>query len=220
MPAKRFDAREITHRDLALPTKRAKPFNHPGWIYELKHDGYRVLAISDGENAKLLSRRGDDLLQWFPEIGAELVKLPEIVIDGELVIQDQDGRPDFHKLRGRCAIRNPGRIATAAKTKPAAVFAFDLLAWDGTDYRAHALLKRKALLQKLIKPLDRICYCQHIGENGERLFAEADRLSLEGIIAKKADSTYRRGRVPTWLKIKTAHGRHVDEERAKKWNEG
>lgn len=217
MPAKRFDVGQITHRDLALPTKRAKPFNHPDWIYELKHDGYRVLAIWDGKAGKLLSRRGNDLLPWFPEIASDLVKLQEIAIDGELVIQDTDGRPDFHKLRGRCAIRDPGRIARTAIERPAAVFAFDLLAWDGADYRAHALVKRKALLHKLVKPLKRICYTQHIGENGERLFAEADRLELEGIIAKKADSTYRRGRVPTWVKIKTAHGRHIDAERAK-WN--
>ena len=79
-------------------------------------------------------------------------------------------------------------------------------------------LKRKALLQRLLKPQRRICYCQHIGENGERLFAEAERLGLEGIIAKKADSPYRRGRTPNWIKCKTSHGRHVDEERAK-WNE-
>jgi bifunctional non-homologous end joining protein LigD len=98
---------------------------------------------------------------------------------------------------------------------PAGIFAFDLLYWAGKDYRAVPLLKRKALLQRLVKPLRRICYCQHISENGERLFAEAERLGLEGIIAKKADSPYRRGPTPNWIKIKTTHGRHVDEERAK-----
>jgi bifunctional non-homologous end joining protein LigD len=79
-------------------------------------------------------------------------------------------------------------------------------------------LKRKARLQKALKATTRICYCQHIGENGERLFAEADRLGLEGIIAKKADTPYPRGVTPNWIKVKTAHGRHIDEERAK-WNE-
>jgi bifunctional non-homologous end joining protein LigD len=217
MPAKHASGK-ITHRDLALPTKRAKPFSHPDWIFELKHDGYRVLAIRDGEYGTLLSRRGNDLLPWFPEIAEELIKLPEVVIDGELVIQDEAGKPDFHKLRGRCAIRDVARIAGAARAKPAAIFAFDLLTWAGTDYRQQPLLKRKALLQRIVKPLRRICYCQHIGENGDRLFAEADRLGLEGIIAKKADSPYRRGRTPSWVKIKTQHGRHIDEERAK-WNE-
>jgi len=88
----------------------------------------------------------------------------------------------------------------------------------GKDLRPLPLVKRKALLQQQLGRTERIVYCHHIGENGERLFAEADRLGLEGIIAKKADSPYRRGRTPNWVKIKTAHGRHIDEERAK-WNE-
>lgn len=80
------------------------------------------------------------------------------------------------------------------------------------------LLKRKALLQRELKVVERLCYCQHVGEVGERLFQKADELGLEGIIAKKADSPYRRGRTPNWVKIKTPWGKDIDEERAK-WNE-
>jgi bifunctional non-homologous end joining protein LigD len=209
---------EISHRDLALPTIRAKPFNHPDWIFELKHDGYRVLATHDSEDAKMISRRGNELLHWFPEIAAELLELPDIVIDGELVMLDSTGKTEFQKLRGRCAIRDPNRIAAAAKTNPAAIFAFDLLELEGKDIRPQPLLKRKALLQRVLKNSHRICYCQHVGEVGERLFQKAEELGLEGIIAKKADSPYPRGRTPNWIKVKTSHGRHVDEERAK-WNE-
>jgi ATP-dependent DNA ligase len=79
-------------------------------------------------------------------------------------------------------------------------------------------LKRKAALQKELEHTERIVYTQHIGESGEKLFQAADQLGLEGVIGKKADSTYRAGRTPNWMKVKTAHGRHVDEERAK-WNE-
>src|SRR3954449_1511540 len=100
MPAKRPDFPTITHRDIAQPTKRARPFSHPDWIFELKHDGYRVLAIRQGETRRLLSRRGNDLLQWFPEIAAELEKLPDVVIDGELVMLDTRGHSEFNKLRG------------------------------------------------------------------------------------------------------------------------
>jgi bifunctional non-homologous end joining protein LigD len=139
-------------------------------------------------------------------------------MDGELVMPDGKGHSEFHKLRGRCAMRDPRRIDYAAKMTPAAMFAFDLLSLNGKDLRTMPLLKRKAALKRELSRCKRICYCQHIGENGERLFAEADRLGLEGIIAKKADSAYRRGRTPNWVKIKTVHGRHVDEERAK-WNE-
>lgn len=81
-----------------------------------------------------------------------------------------------------------------------------------------ALLKRKALLQKELAHTERIVYCQHIGESGEKLFQAADQLGLEGVIGKRADSPYIRGRTRSWVKVKTSHGRHVDEERAK-WNE-
>jgi bifunctional non-homologous end joining protein LigD len=80
------------------------------------------------------------------------------------------------------------------------------------------LLKRKAALEKELKRTKRIVYCQHVGENGERLFQAAEQLGLEGVIGKKGNSRYPRGRTLDWVKVKTAHGQHVDEERAK-WNE-
>jgi bifunctional non-homologous end joining protein LigD len=174
----------ITHRDLTAPTSKAKPFNHPDWVWELKHDGYRA----------------------------------DIALDGELVMLDENGKPEFHQLRGRCAMSDPQRIGMAAVSKPAAVFAFDVLQLRGKDLRALPLLKRKATLEKELTRTERIVYCKHIGETGEKLFQAADRLGLEGVIGKKADSPYRAGRTPNWVKVKTAHGRHIDEERAK-WKE-
>jgi bifunctional non-homologous end joining protein LigD len=218
VPANTAERIAITHRDLAQPTKRARAFDDPAWVFELKHDGYRILAAHEGAAVRLTSRRGNDLTPWFPEIAADLRKLPELVLDGELVMLDPRGHSEFHRLRGRCAMRGNPRIEAAARAHPAAIFAFDLLALRGVDLRPQPLVKRKAALQRELRAVKRICYCQHIGEGGERLFAEADRLGLEGIIAKKADSPYRRGRTHNWIKIKTAHGRHIDEERAK-WNE-
>jgi bifunctional non-homologous end joining protein LigD len=209
----------ITHRDLTAPTLKGKPFNDPGWIWELKHDGYRVLLIKDGEVTAMLTRRGNDLLPLFPEIGVDLKKLPDIAIDGELVMLDEKGKPEFHQLRGRCAMRDPATIGRAAVSKPAAVFAFDVLQLRGKDLGSLHLLKRKALLEKELRArTDRIVYAQHVGENGEKLFEAADQLGLEGVIGKRADSVYARGRTHLWVKVKTAHGRHIDEERAK-WNE-
>jgi bifunctional non-homologous end joining protein LigD len=208
----------ITHRDLTAPTTKAKPFNDPAWIWELKHDGYRVLLIKDGERVAMLTRRGNDLLGLFPEIAADLRKLPDIAIDGELVMLDAKGKPEFHLLRGRCAIRDPQRVGTVASASPAAVFAFDLLQLRGKDLRALPLLKRKAALEKELRRTERIVYCKHIGESGERLFEAADQLGLEGVIGKKADSPYRAGRTTNWVKVKTTHGRHIDAER-EKWNE-
>jgi len=209
----------ITHRDLTAPTLKGKPFNDPGWIWELKHDGYRALLIQDGEFSAMLTRRGNDLLPLFPEIGVDLKKLPDIAIDGELVMLDEKGKPEFHQLRGRCAMRDPTTIGKAAVSKPAAVFAFDILGLRGKDVRSLPLLKRKALLEKELKArTERIVYTQHVGENGEKLFEAADQLGLEGIIGKRADSVYARGRTHLWVKVKTVHVRHIDEERVK-WNE-
>jgi ATP-dependent DNA ligase len=208
----------ITHRDLTAPTIRAKPFNDPAWIWELKHDGYRALLIKDSGRTSMLTRRGNDPLGQFPEIAADLRKLPDIAIDGELVMLDANGKPEFHQLRGRCAIRDPHSIGVAASSKPAAVFAFDLLQLRGKDLRALPLLKRKAALENELRRTERIVYCKHIGESGEKLFLAADQLGLEGVIGKKANSLYVRGRTANWVKVKTAHGRHLDEERAK-WNE-
>jgi bifunctional non-homologous end joining protein LigD len=208
----------ITHRDLTVPTPKAKPFNDPAWIWELKHDGYRALLIRDGERISLQTRKGNELLHFFPEIAADLRKLPDLAIDGELVMLDENGKPEFQQLRGRCAIRDPDRIGRAAASKPAAVFAFDVLQLRGKDLRPLPLVKRKAMLQKELRRTERIVYCQHVGASGEKLFQAADQLGLEGVIGKKADSPYRAGRTPNWVKVKTAHGRHVDEERAK-WNE-
>src|SRR6185312_14656271 len=149
----------ITHRDLTAPTLKAKPFNDPNWVWELKHDGYRPLLIKDGERSSMLTRRGNDLLHLFPEIAADLRKLPDLALDGELVMLDAKGKPEFHQLRGRCAIRDPGSIGKAAARKPAAVFAFDLLELRGKDLRQLPLLKRKAALEKELKLTERIVYC-------------------------------------------------------------
>jgi bifunctional non-homologous end joining protein LigD len=80
------------------------------------------------------------------------------------------------------------------------------------------LLKRKAALEKELEQTERIVYCKHIGESGEKLFQAADQLGLEGVIGKRADSTYRAGKTTNWAKVNTGHGRHIDEKRAK-WNE-
>jgi bifunctional non-homologous end joining protein LigD len=130
----------------------------------------------------MLTRKGNELVRYFPEIDADLKKLPDIVIDGELVMLNADGKPEFLQLRGRCAIRDPERIGRVAVSKPAAVFAFDVLALRGKDLRAPPLLKRKAALQKELQRTERIVYCQHVGESGERLFHAADQLGLEGVI--------------------------------------
>jgi len=208
----------ITYRDLAMLAPAARPFNRPGWIFELKYDGFRVLAGTKDKKPYLISRRGNDLLPCYPEIGACLLELPAMVVDGELVVLDPHGRSDFETLRRRLALRRPTSVEYAAKRTPAAIFAFDLLELRGKDVRTLPLLKRKQLLREELRGSERIRYLDHVGESGHRLFQVAEQLGLEGIVAKHGGAPYRRGRTSGWIKVKTSTGRLVDEQRAR-WNE-
>jgi len=208
---------KITHRDLALIGERGRPFSDPGWVFEMKMDGFRVLAHA-GAVPRLVSRNGTNLGPAFPEVVTALQTLPELVLDGELVVLDAEGRPLFERLRRRFAMKAPHSVKAASATEPAVLFAFDLLGHGNRDWRPQPLLKRKAALEKGLAGGDLVQYLSHVGEQGERLYEAVDGLGLEGIVAKPADSPYRKGRTSGWLKIKTPHGRLVDAERAK-WNE-
>jgi bifunctional non-homologous end joining protein LigD len=114
----------ITHSDLAELATLALPFNRPGWIFELKYDGFRMLATHYGDQARLISRRGTDYSDRFPELIAELLKLPEIALDTELVMLEKDGRPSFERLIRRRRMKRRLSIEHAARTEPAALIAF------------------------------------------------------------------------------------------------
>ena len=192
-------------------------FNRPGWIFELKYDGFRMLATHYGGQAHLTSRRGTDYSDRFPELIAELLKLSELAIDTELVMLDEDGGPSFERLIRRSRMKRRLSIEHAARTEPAVLCAFDILELKGKDIRTWPLVDRKELLQRKLATPKRIRYTDHVTD-GEALFAAAESMGLEGIVAKRADSPYRRGRTGSWIKIKTGAGRATDEERAK-WNE-
>lgn len=208
----------ITHDDLAKLKSIKRAFTRKGWIFELKYDGFRVLAKSEGTGPSLVSCNGTDLLRCFPEIGQQLRALPPIVLDGELVVLDKTGRPRFDRLRRRFAMRLKGTIARTAITYPAAIYAFDVLMIGDRDIRRLPLEQRKSILKDVLKGSERIRYLDHIGEEGERLYAMAVLIGLEGIVAKSLASKYHRGYDSGWLKIKTAAGLATDAER-RKWNE-
>ena len=199
-------------------TPAKQPFTRAGWVFEIKYDGFRTLGLHQGDDVRIVSRRGTNMTACYPEVAAALHDLPDVALDGELVILDSAGHPRFDRLRRRLALNKPIAIAHAARHEPATLMAFDLLMLEGKDMRRLPLLKRKAALKKLLSGGVRIRYVEHIGEEGVRIFHQAERLNLEGIVAKRADAPYRRGRSPDWLKIKTAAGRAIDEERSK-WME-
>src|SRR5436190_21250351 len=97
-PLVEFGMLAIIHKDLAQLTLTKRPFSRLGWIFEMKYDGFRALGAHDDTGPRLVTRKGNDLLANFPEIGISLKALPPIVLDGELVILDDKGLPQFDRL--------------------------------------------------------------------------------------------------------------------------
>ncbi len=175
-------------------------------MFELKLDGWRVLAERRGTEARLLSRNGNDLSASFPEVVRSLRALPmtNVIIDGEVVTLDDKGHPNFQRLQQRARLRRPLDIRRAAVESPATLYAFDLPSLEGYDLRTLPLVERKAVLARVVPPAGPLRYLDHIEKQGEAFFSQVERMGLEGIIAKKGDSPYKGGRSPVWLKIKAA----------------
>jgi bifunctional non-homologous end joining protein LigD len=187
-----------------LAETREEPFAKPGWLFEVKLDGYRMrIARQDGE-PKLLTRNGRDATAAFPELARAIRALPfdGLVLDGELVILDEAGRPSFQALQNRARLSGALEIRRAAVEAPGTLYVFDLLAVEGFDVRPLPLAQRKRLLAGMLPAAGPLKYCEHFTD-GVALYEQAARLGLEGIMAKKADSVYRTGRSPNWLKIRS-----------------
>jgi bifunctional non-homologous end joining protein LigD len=199
----RVDARSV---ELMLADTAEEAFTRDGWLFELKLDGYRLLASKAGGEALLLTRNGNDYTAVFPEIARAVKALPydDCIIDGEVVVLDPQGRPSFSRLQQRGRITSAIDVRRAAVELPATLFVFDLIACEGFDLRGLSLEKRKSLLMQALptSKLGALRTLDHIEREGEAFLAQVDALGLEGIIAKKADVPYRGGRTDCWLKIK------------------
>ncbi|MCJ2139442.1 DNA ligase D [Methylobacterium sp. E-066] len=169
-----------------------------GWLYEIKHDGYRMQARIDGGSVKLLTRSGLDWTAKFEPTAQALkaMKLPSALVDGEIVVETAAGVSSFSALQQALA---------AGDTGSAVFYAFDLLYLDGRDLRALPLMERKDLLLQSLddaQPGGPIRFSEHLAADGEAMARHACRLGLEGIVAKRADAPYRSGRTDAWRKIK------------------
>ncbi|MGH7534213.1 MAG: non-homologous end-joining DNA ligase, partial [Gemmatimonadales bacterium] len=168
---------------------------------------YRLLAVRDGKTARLLSRNGNDLSDRFPEVTRALGAMPfdRFILDGEVVALDDAGRPSFQRLQQRGRISRSIDIRRATVENPVTFYAFDLLAFGDHDVRPLPLTQRKAVLPKLLPPAGVLRYLEHFERDGEAVFEQVRTLGLEGMMAKRADSPYRAGRSPNWLKIRIRH---------------
>lgn len=173
----------------------AKVFDDPDWIYEKKLDGYRAIGYT-GKKAKLISRNNIDFSGKYKPVIDELKEIEEdAVLDGELVIEDKNGKSNFQD------IQNYGN-KSGLELK---YYVFDLLKLNGHDLRSLELLKRKELLKALIAPLKSkaIIYNDHVQGNGSELFKQAQKEGWEGIIGKDSTSYYLSGkRSDRWKKFK------------------
>jgi bifunctional non-homologous end joining protein LigD len=196
---------QIADVKLMLAETAEKPFSDPAWVFELKYDGYRVLAAREEGRPRLVYRKGSDATAIYPEIARALQELPlgDVVIDGEVVVLDEEGRPSFQRLQRRAQQRRTPDVQRSARELPATFCAFDLVAFEGFDLRRLPLVERKRLLQRLLPRASALRYVDHIAEHGEAFYDEVGRLELEGLLAKRADSPYQPGRSPHWLKLRT-----------------
>ena len=179
------------------------PFSRAGWLFEIKYDGFRMLAGRDRGRPRLRYRGGSDGTASFPEIAAALEALPErdIVLDGEVVVLDPSGRPAFQRLQQRFQARR-GETQAAAARHPASFFAIDVLFAGDRDLRPLPLVERKAILRGLVTDDGALRYVDHVESTGESFFDEVRGLGLEGIVGKRADAPYAGGRSRDWRKIR------------------
>jgi bifunctional non-homologous end joining protein LigD len=195
---------DAAHQPVMLASLAEAPFSDPGWLYEIKYDGVRVLAARDGARVALHGRAGQDFTARYPEVVTALRALPleRFVLDGEVVALDEAGRPSFQRLQNRMHLTKPADVERARSMVPVSAVFFDALALDGRDLRRLPLLERKAALALTVPARGVIRYGDHVRERGEDFYEAAAEQRVEGILAKRADSRYTGGRTRDWLKIK------------------
>ena len=174
------------------------------WLYEIKYDGVRALAIRDGGSVRIFGRSGIEATANYPEVVLGLSKLPfsRFVLDGEIIAFGPDGRPSFQTLQRRIQARDRGQIAAMALASPAPYYVFDLLAFDTFDLRGLDLETRKLLLRRVIRDEGLLRYSDYHTGDGRAFYDAVSELGLEGVVAKRLQSPYQAGRAGGWLKIK------------------
>jgi len=218
---KNSDSSAIAGESIDVPVKRPmpttihpmlaesieNPFDDPDWLFEIKWDGYRAIAFIENGKVRLVSRNQNELTARYPELKdmPESIKAKTAILDGEVVALDVDGRASFSLMQQRTGFRPGGKRAAEKADVPVLYYAFDLLYLDGYDWRRVPLEDRKKKLASILEQGDSLRYSDHYEAQGKALFEIARDKKLEGILAKKRNSSYEERRSREWLKIKIRH---------------
>ena len=196
------------HIDPCLPSPAERPPSGDGWLHEIKHDGFRIMARRGTAGVRLITCNGNDFTARFPLAVEAVTALParSALIDGEIIVTDDSGLAVFELVR---------RHRHGAD---AVLVAFDLIELDGEDLRRRPIEERKAKLAKLIRnPRAGIVLNEHYEGDGDIVFQYACKLGCEGIVSKRRGSPYRSGRSPHWLKVKNPAAPALKREADEDW---
>ena len=190
---------------LAHPFEKA--FDSEDWVFEIKWDGVRAIVYKENNNITIQSRNGNDITRLYPEIAIAVKKSlrasKSTILDGEIVVLNEKGIPDFHTHQHRMHIQNQHEIMSLSVKNPATYYAFDILNENGKNVENLGYLQRRNILVSILKINDTIRISEYIEKKGTQILASSKELNLEGIVAKHKQSIYREGtRSRDWLKIK------------------
>ena len=182
--------------ELQLATLHKSPPAGPGWLHEIKLDGYRMLCRIDGGKVRLITRGQLDWTNRLSHLAADLLKLPvkSAWLDGEVVALKADGISDFQTLQSAFRKKATSQVTYSV---------FDLLYVDGYDVRSCPLAERKRLLAAILeRPPARVLYVDHVEGHGAEFFEQCRNMGLEGMVCKRAERGHRPGRGDDWIKVK------------------
>ena len=173
-----------------LATLVSAPFDRPGWVYEEKYDGYRILAYKEGARVRLVSRNAHDRTETYGDLASAVGALPcrTALLDGEVVVFDRRGVSRFQRLQ------RGGAARTYA--------VFDCLYLDGRDLRREALSARRDALERVVRPGRPLLLARRLAKDGMAAYRVAKRRGYEGLVAKDLASPYVSRRSRAWLKVK------------------
>ena len=200
--------------EFSLPTVKPmlahpfeKGFDSKEWVFEVKWDGVRAITYKNNNHIRIQSRNGNDITRLYPEI-VNALKMSlrghkSTVLDGEIVVLNEKGIPDFHTHQHRMHIQNHHEIMSLSVKNPSTYYVFDILYDEGKNLESLGYLERRQILNSVLKTNDTIRISEYIEEKGTEILASSKKLNLEGIVAKHKRSVYREGiRSRDWLKIK------------------